>query len=103
MITGKVARHLDDLPDEPRLGIYLMGIGAAIIGIRFAWARFSGFSLQKANAAFAGYVSQYSLPDTLFYAGLICVVAGAFIFFRRGVWRLQERRDEKSITHLQFK
>jgi len=103
-------KALDELPDKPRLGVNLISAGMALVGVRYFWMRVAPASFQKASAIFfqfpqhlSRHSSQEDLSIYLLIFGFGSIVAGTFIFFRRGVWWWQEKRDEESITHLRFK
>jgi hypothetical protein len=104
---------LDDLPDRPRLGINLILIGLVVTGFRFAWPRLDDASFLRASAIFFRFeqhvhfshypISSDALGIYLLVISLMCVVGGAFIFFRRGFWWVAEHRSDESITELKFK
>jgi hypothetical protein len=96
---GRFVGELDDLPDEPRLGVNLMIAGLSIFGVRYGWPRVGFASFQRASAfVFLHLPSHVRVPDDLsgylVIAASMCLVCGAFIFFRRGVWWWSEWRNE---------
>lgn len=104
-------RHIDDLPDSARVGIRLMVGGVALALLPFLWMRMGPGTYLKAAVIAASFHSEsFKIPfglnplnyDFLFLAA-ICFLCGAFIFFRKLVWILGERRDEKVITRLDLK
>ncbi len=102
--------ELDDLPDMPRLGVILIIAGVTLEGVRYGWPRVAPASFQWASVVFfhfsryfLRYASQQSLSDLLLVFEVGFVLVGTFIFFRRGVWWWQDRRDGKSTTRLRFK
>jgi len=103
-------RALDELPDKPRLGVNLIIAGVALLAVRSFWMRVAPVSFQKASAIFfhfSQYLSRHSSQEDLsiylLIFGLGSIVAGTFIFFRRGVWWWQDKRDQEDIIHLRFK
>jgi hypothetical protein len=40
----------------------------------------------------------YTLQNLSLYLGIICLVLGLFVFFRRAVWKLQDRREKRTIS-----
>ena len=101
-------QSLDDLPDQPRLGVNLLVAGLAIFALRYGWPRSALGSFQRASAfVFRHDPSSYPSPDDLSgylgIAGAACLISGVFIFFRRGVWWWSERRDERDIIRLKLK
>lgn len=106
--------QLNDLPDQPRLGVKLMIFGAALTTIRIGWPRVASASFQKASEIFFAldrhipyrYSKQPSVEDFgmwLAIAAVFCIVAGAFIFLRRGFWWVAENRHEEGVTEIKFK
>ena len=104
-------RYLDRLPDSGRLGANLMAVGAVVCGIRFAWPHYAPESFQKANVFFlriAPYLpfgSWYrrDLGVFLLFSAALCFAVGAFVFFRKAVWRSQEKRYEQSQIELRLR
>jgi hypothetical protein len=89
MFSAEVLIHLgrgiawvaENFPDDPRLGKRLLFVGAALIGA--FW--FLALSPQWMD-------STVILQVLSLIAGIICIVLGFFVFFRRAVWRNQEKR-----------
>jgi hypothetical protein len=107
-MTRNVFRYFADLPDKPRLGVKLIAGGLAILAVRFSWPLVDFTSFQRASAVVYRYSpSWHPSPEDLglyLVAGAsICLVSGAFIFFRRLFWWVAERRPEKGITDLGLK
>jgi hypothetical protein len=110
-----VFKDLSDLPDKPRLGVNLMGVGLAVGILRFVWPRAAPESYQSTSGWFASvepYLSNRSphpaLPGDfglMFLGiGMLFFISGAFIFSRRGFWWVSEHRaDDKSVTQLDLK
>lgn len=99
-MTRNLFKGLDDLPDKPRVGVNLIMIGLVFGAVRYFRPRVGPVSFQRVSAiVYRHSFSRYPSPDDLgFYVWMgcsICLICGAFIFFRRAVWRLQDRRDEK--------
>ena len=92
-----------------------MAAGFAVGILRFVWPEAAPKSYQSVSSWFAGvepYLSSHSpnepLPGdfgTVFLGiGMVCLVSGAFIFFRRGFWWVAEHRpDDKNLTQLDLK
>ncbi len=106
--------RLDDLPDKPRFGVNLMICGSVLGVFRFAWPRLSSGSFQRASEAFLRFDRyipyrhhyQPSVEDFgtwLWIVAIACIVAGAFIFLRRGFWWVAEHRSDPDTTGLKFK
>ena len=94
--------QLDDLPDAPRLGVNLIIGGLAILAFRYAWPRMTLASFQQASIfVFRHLPSRQPRPDGLsgyfVLAGSMCLIGGVFIFFRRGVWWWNQRRNEREV------
>jgi hypothetical protein len=89
MFSAEILVHLgrgiawvaENFPDDPRLGKRLLLVGAALIGA--FW--FLAHSLRWMDSTFI-------LQVLSLFAGIICIVLGLFVFFRRAVWRNQEKR-----------
>ena len=81
---GWVAEHF---PDDPRLGWKCLLGGTLLAAAIFVPERFVGENL-------ALYVIQILSLIT----GIVCFVLGLFVFFRRAVWRLQDRREKRTIS-----
>jgi hypothetical protein len=101
-------KDLDDLPDTARLGVNLITTGLAILAFRYAWPRVALATFQQASAFVFRHSPQLQpSPDDLsvylVIAACMCMICGAFIFFRRGVWCWAERRDERDIIRLKLK
>jgi hypothetical protein len=101
-------KDLDDLPDTPRLGVNLIIAGLAILAFRYAWPRVALASFQQASAFVFRHSPQLQpspndLSVYLGFAACMCMICGAFIFFRRGVWWWEERREERDIIRLKLK
>jgi hypothetical protein len=101
-------KALDDLPDTPRLGVNLIIGGLAILAFRYAWPRVALASFQQASAFVFRHSPQLQpAPDDLsvylVIVASMCLICGAFIFFRSGVWWWAERRDEWDIIRLKLK
>jgi len=103
-------KALDELPDKPRLGVNPIVAGIALVVIRYCWLRVSPASFQKAIVILSHFFNYFQrnaapldLSFLLLYFGTSLIVAGTFIFFRRGVWWWQDKRDEETVTHLRFK
>ncbi len=101
-------KALDDLPDTPRLGVNLIIGGLAIFAFRYAWPRVALASFQQASAFVFRHSPQLQpapgdLSVYLVIVASMCLICGAFIFFRRGVWWWAERRDERDIIRLKLK
>jgi hypothetical protein len=102
---------LDDLPDSARSGAWLMAVGVLLGLARFVWPVIAPESFHRASAAVFRYVSTYaSQPPSpgvfSFYldcAAAIFFVCGAFIFFRKGVFWLDERKNATAITRLNLR
>jgi hypothetical protein len=102
---------LDDLPDSARSGARLMCVGLLIAVLRFVWPVVAPDSFHKASAAVFRYVATYAaLPPSPGIVGFyldclaaIFLVCGAFVFFRKGVFWLDERENERAITRLNLK
>jgi hypothetical protein len=106
---------LDDLPDLPKLGLKLLGAGLACLAVRIGWPHLAGDSHHAVSAAFMRFENSLvfwgSKPGgeirdfdaMLARVAEILIVSGTFIFFRRGVWWWQERKDERSVTRLILK
>ena len=80
---------VENCPDNPRLGWKLVFCGALMAGIFVPT-----ISPQLADFVFL------AVPG--FFAGCICLLLGAFVFFRRWVWRWQDHRAPV-ITSLNLK
>jgi hypothetical protein len=108
---GSLFESLDNLPDSARSGARLIGVGVLFGLARFAWPLLAPKSFGKASAAVYHYLAAHSnlppSPDVFsFYLDLltaIFLVCGAFIFFRKGVFWLDERESERAITRLNLK
>jgi hypothetical protein len=101
-------KDLDDLPDTPRLGVNLIIGGLAILAFRYAWPRVALASFQQASAFVFRHSPQLQpAPDDLsvylVIVASMCLVCGAFIFFRRGVWWWSEWRNERDIIRLKLR
>jgi hypothetical protein len=89
MFNGEILIHLgrgiawvaENFPDDPRLGKRLLLVGAALTGA--FW--FLAHSPQWMDSTFI-------LQVLSLIAGIISIVLGLFVFFRRAVWRNQEKR-----------
>jgi hypothetical protein len=106
--TRSLLESLDDLPDEPQLGVKLMIAGLAIFAVSYAWARLGFASFQRASTFITLHSpSQYPSPDDLngylIFAGATCFLSGAFIFLGRGVWWWSEWRNERDIVRLKLR
>jgi hypothetical protein len=91
-----------------RLAVNLIIGRFAILAFRYAWPRVALASFQQASAfVFCHFPSRQPTPDDLsrylVLAGSTCLVCGVFIFFRRGVWWWDERRNERDLIRLKFK
>jgi hypothetical protein len=103
--------ELDDLPDTPRLGLKLVVAGLCAIGVDYFWPRFWPGSFRAISLFFYNYIAwilerhgdRPSLAFILGFAGGVSVLCGVFIFFRRGVWWLQERREENETVGLKLR
>ncbi len=88
MFSAEILIHLgrgiawvaENFPDDPRLGNRLLLVGAALIGA--FW--FLAHSPQWMDSTFI-------LQVLSLIAGIICMVLGLFVFFRRAFWRNQEK------------
>jgi hypothetical protein len=103
-----VFEDLDELPDDPRLGLRLLGIGVLVVALRYGWQHIAPSSFQVASAGIRHYspnryASTNGLGELLFGIAAMCFVSGGYIFFRKGFWWYAERRSERSITELKFK
>ena len=76
-----VAWVAENFPDDPRLGRRLLLAG----GVLLAAFWFLAHSPRWMDSTFA--LQLFGL-----IAGFICIFLGFFVFFRRAVWRNQERR-----------
>jgi len=114
MVPGNVFRDLNDLPDEPRLGARLIVIGLGLLAIRFGWPRLEPGSYQKASEIFFRYFDLFRLNPRLAHSpgdfgwllvsgSVLCIVSGAFIFFRRGFWWVAEHRKDEDVVRLDLK
>jgi hypothetical protein len=72
---------VENFPDDPRLGRKLLLVGAGLLGV--FW--FLAHSSQWMDSTFP-------LQILALFAGIVCMVLGLFVFFRRAVWRNQERQ-----------
>jgi len=89
MFSAEILVHLgrgiawvaENFPDDPRLGKRLLLVGAALSGA--FW--FLALSTQWMDSTFI-------LQILSRIAGIICIVLGLFVCFRRAVWRNQEKR-----------
>jgi hypothetical protein len=70
---------VENFPDDPRLGRKLLLVGAGLLGV--FW--FLAHSSQWMDSTFPFQV-------LALFAGIVCIVLGLFVFFRRAVWRNQE-------------
>ena|SRR5258708_30785937 len=77
----------ENLPDSARVGWSYLLTGLVLICAFFVPAR-----IIADNAA------MYGLQWLVIVAGIVCAVLGAFVFFRKAVWKLQERRSKRSIS-----
>jgi len=88
MFSAEILIHLgrgiawvaENFPEDPRLGNRLLLVGAALIGA--FW--FLAHSPQWMDSTFI-------LQVLSLIAGIICMVLGLFVFFRRAFWRNQEK------------
>ena len=108
---------LSQLPDDSRVGWRLILGGLALGVAPFAWLRLDSKSFQHAGAlvfradcyllpSLANRYSQtpYGLIAHFAALALACLIAGVFIFCRKGVWWVAEHRaDDKSVTQLGLK
>ena len=110
-MLGNIFRDLNDLPDEPRLGLRLIALGIVLEIIGGTWLRAFPGSYKKANTSFVAYTgwitarrrSPLSIHEALLIAGLMAIVCGAFIFCRKGWWWWAEHRDVRDITQIDLK
>jgi hypothetical protein len=94
---------IDDLPDKPRLGLSLMATGLFIEGVWFAWRRLSPLSFATASEFFSRLDDAIPLSTAIFMVGLATFAIGLFVFFRRLVWWLQEKRAPIILNKLDLK
>ena len=81
----------ENFPDSPRLGGGLLLVGGLLLSALFV-------PVGTEESADLTLV----LKDLSVIAGSVCVILGGFIFFRRWVWRRQEKRPP-TITMLKWK
>lgn len=110
-------KQLNELPDKPRLAVNLIFGGIAVGALRFLWQWSSPESFAKVSTVFAHYEPYFpyfkrsthppSADDFGIFMvamGVILLIAGTYIFFRRGFWWVAEHRsDDDSITDLNLK
>ena len=82
---------VDNIPDNPRFGRKMLIGGAALVCIIFVPTS----SLEWGVVALIFQV-------LCIITGGICLLVGAFVFFRRWVWRRQEKR-QPVVTSLNLK
>jgi len=76
-----IAWVAENFPDDPRLGKRLLLVGAALIGAFWFLDHWHQ------------WMDSTSILQVLsLIAGITCIVLGLFVFFRRAVWRNQEKR-----------
>ena len=89
MFSAEILIHLgrgiawvaENFPDDPRLGKRLLLVGAALIGAFWFLDHWHQ------------WMDSTSILQVLsLIAGITCIVLGLFVFFRRAVWRNQEKR-----------
>jgi hypothetical protein len=110
-------RQLNDLPDQPRIGVILMLCGICVGVVRWTWPRLGSHSFQRVSAGFMRvepylpkwhrypiYPSEMQdFGDMLIVMAFLLLFCGAFIFLRRGFWWVAENRSEHEITEIKFK
>lgn len=69
----------ENFPDDPRLGRRLLAAGGALIGLH----------VYLSHPPWRD--STVLLQNLCLVAGIICGILGLFVFFRRAVWRRQEK------------
>lgn len=77
----------ENFPDSPRIGWWCLGSGTVLVSAMFVPDRVLGY-----DELLSG------LRYTVSIAGVVCILLGLFVFFRRAVWRLQDRRAKRTIS-----
>ena len=72
---------VDNFPDDPRLGRKLLLVGGVLVSTIFVPSTSPEWS-----------VFVLILKSLCVIAGGVCSLFGAFVFFRRWVWRRQDKR-----------
>jgi hypothetical protein len=81
LLLKGLAYLAENFPDNPRLGRKLLLVGGALFSAVFA---------PTTSPEWGGLVAVLQLLCTI--AGGVCLLLGTFVFFRRWVWRRQEKR-----------
>ena len=77
----------DSFPHSPRIGWWCLGSGTVLMSAVFVPDQALGHDELLGD-----------LRYTVSIAGLVCILLGLFVFFRRAVWRMQDRRAKRTIS-----
>ncbi len=77
----------DSFPDSPRIGWWCLGSGTVLVSAVFVPDRVLEHNEVLSN-----------LRYIVLIAGVVSTLLGLFVFFRRAVWRLQDRRAKRTIS-----
>jgi len=77
----------DSFPDSARIGWWCLGSGTVLVSAMFVPDQVLGHNELLSD-----------LRPIVSIAGVVCILLGLFVFFRRTVWRLQDRRAKRTIS-----
>ena len=77
----------ENIPDDPQLGWKFVAGGGLLAGLMFLPQRYT-----------ENQPTLYTIQIVSIVAGCVLCVFGLFVFFRRAVWRLQDRREKRTIS-----
>ncbi len=77
----------EHMPDDPRVGWKCIGSGSVLAAVVFLPQRFT----EEQPGLFAMQVISV-------VAGTVLLLFGLFVFFRRAVWKLQDKRAKRTIS-----